>query len=1462
MLKRVWKQTFGLYSVFCLLAVSFALVLPVNADSTLMITGEFHSDGLSEFGHVVESIPDMNNDGLSEMMVCRPVDSTDGGYVYIFFSPLNGKNLTSAQADVTIVGETGNDGQMFGFSGAYLPDVFTDFNNIHGEIAIGAPGHNNDDGAIFIFELDNISVSGNYDISDAEHVILGENAEKFGHSVAMAGDIDADNNCDMLVGAPEGFSSDYIQSGNLSGRAYIIHGKEDIPATSSGSDVVIMGFENGEDFGFSVSAGGDLNDDTTDDIIIGAPQNSSSGMATVFFGGALNAQMDTGDAPCVITGTFPEAELGYSVSSTGDFNGDGIDDVILGSPGHMNDLGGAYVVFGDNSLGDIELGVTPSGYIGYLGTRLSRLGHSVSGLEDMDNDGFDDCIVGAPMENETRGFAYTFFGNASFPYTYFDTTDANTTNKGMWRNEQFGSCVSEAGNVDGDVYMDAFIGAPNAAEQKGKAYLLRLDHLPVLTVPTLVEPQRGGPGTTFTYKVIYSDIENDEPETGHPRVHIYTTLDGSGENASSPSAMVLDTSAESHLHDGDYVNGEQYYFQTCLGREEDFNYNFDTRANSGLTDLVETPFLTDEVTGPSPIVDVQEPPQASGVVVADTPGDLGGSIDVSWDEMSIEDFGAYEIYIENYSFNNVQFKVPEMEIQLNTTTSCSITTCNGETLVDYDNYYVAVGARDDVDNRLFVITSHQVTPKDNFNLLPSAISDLSARPGDNEGEVRLTWTSVGEDAMENGPVQEYIARMTTTRPFYGPSDWANGDLIDTQIPTPDPGQTMELIIQGLDIGMEYYFAVRAVDGVGQMSNLTEGARNSSSPAQAADLISPAPIEGVGVYDIEDENTSIGIHWSSSKDSDFHHYNIYISTQSFISVDEVGVFLENNSIVDRETEQSFISSINGQELVFGVTYYVGVTAVDESGNENLSVICSKGILFRNDNDVVAPEPIKMVNAVDTPEDNGGSITLSWDMSEDEDFFEYQIFISTNTITTINGIDVSLCEKIEHINVTTSVVDELGGAPLLDGTKYFFAVVAMDFNELYSDLGSTSTCGPVKPVNDSDSTPPQAITGLATSNVKKTNLTLNWVPITLGDVPDFNQYIIFYSSNGTISDKNAANRIDSHILPSLSVASTSSAFIEGLTRGTTYHFVLLCQDDRMEKEGDIMGHFSEELQITTNDDNMEPELSEGSVSPAKGFEGDHFTFSIKVVDTDSAPDFVKVVIDGNTYTMERTGEWLNSMAYYTYTKTLSLGEHTFYFTVLDDYYGNMGYTTMEQLEYLVEYHPENNTVVVEEKIVEKISKEIGVGTIVIIVIILALVLAGGIGLVLMMKKKRAETEKKEREVSEENELPSWECSCGETISRLTQSAHCGYCGDSHEALTLEQAKELVKSRADQAEVSNAAAKELYAQMYGQGTPEEEKEEETLPSTFEGEQEPVPGDKWPVDPANEEEMTLSGLPKPPAP
>ena len=261
-------------------------------------------------------------------------------------------------------------------------------------------------------------------------VINGVSADDYsGRSVSAAGDVNGDGFDDLIVGAPYD-----DPNGSRSGASFVVFGKtdgtkvelSDVEAGSGG--FVINGVSADNWSGHSVSAAGDVNGDGFDDLIVGAPHDdpngSYSGASFVVFGKTDGTKVELSDVEAgnggfVINGAAVFRQAGFSVSSAGDVNGDGFDDLIVGAWGdnpNGDSSGASFVVFGKTDGVKVELSAVEAGTGGFVINGVSERdysGRSVSAAGDVNGDGFDDLIVGAKGDDpngDTSGASFVVFG--------------------------------------------------------------------------------------------------------------------------------------------------------------------------------------------------------------------------------------------------------------------------------------------------------------------------------------------------------------------------------------------------------------------------------------------------------------------------------------------------------------------------------------------------------------------------------------------------------------------------------------------------------------------------------------------------------------------------------------------------------------------------------------------------------------------------------------------------------------------------------------------------------------------------------------------------------------------------------------------------------------------------------------------------------------------------------------------
>jgi hypothetical protein len=255
------------------------------------------------------------------------------------------------------------------------------------------------------------------------------------------------------------------------GAAMLFYGSES-GLTQTTPDWMVLGSQAGANFGASVNTAGDVNGDGCDDIIVGAPNydngQDNEGAAFVYMGSPTG--LDPGGTYAwMAEGDVDDAGFGTSVSTAGSVNGDSFADVIVGAPhyaGALTDEGGAFVFHG--SASGLE---EDTGWTAVSGQSTSGFGFAVSTAGDVNDDGFDDVIVGANRythEHANEGAIFVYLGApGQLQSTYW-------TAVGGKADTQMGHTVSTAGDVTGDGCADVIAGAPEyrqSTDLLGRAFV-------------------------------------------------------------------------------------------------------------------------------------------------------------------------------------------------------------------------------------------------------------------------------------------------------------------------------------------------------------------------------------------------------------------------------------------------------------------------------------------------------------------------------------------------------------------------------------------------------------------------------------------------------------------------------------------------------------------------------------------------------------------------------------------------------------------------------------------------------------------------------------------------------------------------------------------------------------------------------------------------------------------------------
>ncbi len=326
-----------------------------------------------------------------------------------------------------------------------------------------------------------------------------------GWSLSNAGDINGDGYDDIIIGAyranPNGIRN--------AGESYVVFGGSDgfspsieLSNLNGDNGFKLSGIDADDYSGWSVSDAGDINRDGYGDIAIGAFKadlngENNIGESYVIYGKGspfdhtMELSSLDGSDGFKLNGINRGDRSGFSISSAGDINGDGYDDLLLGArgadPNNNGNAGESYLVFGSNSRLNAVLEL--SSLDGANGFKLNgvdsgdRSGYSLSSAGDINGDGYSDIIIGAfraDTLNNDAGESYVVFGASSgfvsvIELSSLDGNDGFKLN-GIADGDQSGYAVSNAGDVNGDGYGDLLIGAwhanPNGQNNAGESYVV------------------------------------------------------------------------------------------------------------------------------------------------------------------------------------------------------------------------------------------------------------------------------------------------------------------------------------------------------------------------------------------------------------------------------------------------------------------------------------------------------------------------------------------------------------------------------------------------------------------------------------------------------------------------------------------------------------------------------------------------------------------------------------------------------------------------------------------------------------------------------------------------------------------------------------------------------------------------------------------------------------------------------
>lgn len=447
---------------------------------------------------------------------------------------------------------------------------------------------------------------------------------------------------------------------------------------------------------------------------------------------------------------------------------------------------------------------------------------------------------------------------------------------------------------------------------------------------------------------------------------------------------------------------------------------------------------------------VVEPPMAlTGVQVDDAPEDQGGVIVVSWDEYpSHENFDHFSIYISTYP--DFLLTNPEITVTNISTTRVELGTLGGLHLSDGQEYYVSVVPFDKYGFHSQNYSCHgPVVPLD--NVAPPPVEGLLAfdTPSDQGHSITLQWSPIPLTESQQSTNYFYCYNVYLSTHSFSNVTGMSPSVEGIRYHTTNEFQLD--ITNGVILvpDTDYYVAVTTRDARGNEDKRVV----CSGPVRAVDNIAPGRVEGLFAYDrAGDQGGVVGLQWDVPIETDIDHFNVYVATVDEGTVEGL-VPVTQLDYFEGMPMECFVFDLSCQE-----TSYFYVTSVDAEGNELKTDLLSVSALAKDD---IAPNPVLDFTAEDTPNDNGGSITLDWRRGEETDILRYIVYGSANfPITDTKGMVPILW--VDSTNSTTTLVTNLLDSPVKSEQEYYFAIVAQDVNHnLCLDL---TLSGPVRAVDN--------------------------------------------------------------------------------------------------------------------------------------------------------------------------------------------------------------------------------------------------------------------------------------------------------------------------------------------------------------------------------------------------------------
>lgn len=435
----------SLLSITTVLFFTALVVPPTSPEFDWAVEG---NSANSDFGFWADGGGDINGDGYHDVIIGSPGYSHNfegEGAVFVYYGGPDG--LSTEPGWVTY---GAHDSAGYGKCVSIKGDVNNDG---YADVLIGSHQHKNTkiyEGKVLLF----LGGPDGLDTIPYWTMVGNRKGAKLGEAVVFAGDLNNDGYDEVCVGA-HGWDDDEVlgDNGNKAGKFWVFAGNED--GINPVPIMVCVGIVEDANLGVSMDRGGDVNGDGIDDLHIGGYIFLiGDGMICTFFG-ANGASPDGIPDFMAIGGAWDTSFYAVNLSSAGDLNGDGYQDVVIGAPRYdangIYQSGKLHVHYGGEGGIDSEIGWTATG------TQYDeRWAFNVNDAGDVNHDGYDDLLVGAKYYDyagfDNAGKAELFLGGPKGPQRI-----PTWTFKGNGTAQTVGNNLCSVGDVNGDGYNDILV---------------------------------------------------------------------------------------------------------------------------------------------------------------------------------------------------------------------------------------------------------------------------------------------------------------------------------------------------------------------------------------------------------------------------------------------------------------------------------------------------------------------------------------------------------------------------------------------------------------------------------------------------------------------------------------------------------------------------------------------------------------------------------------------------------------------------------------------------------------------------------------------------------------------------------------------------------------------------------------------------------------------------------------------